>query len=269
MVHKPTRDGHTQEPACRQFQLVNHDPLDEQAASYLATSTSGERIYVSRPLIDADFVVTVGTIRFDDQFGFAGTNSGLYPSMSLQSEIDRHIGRGHVELTPFDERPLRAMSDEVGWLLGVQFTVQVIPGSDGGISHILGGCNDAVLRKGRELLTEQMRYRHEERPETILTTVDSANGHTSWNDVIDAIDSSRRLVDRDGRIIVLTSLNDAMPDAFQSITSADFPTDAQQAIWNPKTVDSPMASKLLQAIDWARIYLLSDCKRFGVLKICS
>lgn len=244
-------------PACREFRYVVHNAGEENRCHYLATTTKGDRVYLAKELTDADFMLSVGCMGNDERLGFAGTNSVFYPNMSTQEEIDRQIGRGHTELTPTDDRPLRSLVDEIGWLLGVQFTVQVIPGRRGGASRILAGCNETVFNRGRELIESQLWLGIEERPEAVLVAVDAVNGQTCWSDVVDAIHTGRRLVERDGRIIVISNVEEAIPDAFKPILTSDFPNDAAQAVWSPKSVDSPVAAKLLDAVEWARVYLLS------------
>src|SRR5262249_36875606 len=52
-----------------------HDPARSEACSYLASTASGDRIYLAREIVDADFLVSVGPIAFDPLMGYRGTNS--------------------------------------------------------------------------------------------------------------------------------------------------------------------------------------------------
>ncbi|HEX6987671.1 MAG TPA: lactate racemase domain-containing protein, partial [Planctomycetaceae bacterium] len=140
-------------------------PEEEGGFHYLATTAAGERVYLSGTLLDADVVVSVGRIGFDPLLGYRGTNSVFYPGLSTAEAVKRAQGQGHTELGPDDERPLRQMVDEVGWLLGTPFTVQAVPAAGGGASDVLAGSIDSVFRKGRELLADRWTVRLPERVE--------------------------------------------------------------------------------------------------------
>ena len=77
-----------------------------------------------------------GMIAYDSLLGYRGTNSVFYPGLSNTEAIARTRGEGHSELGPDDERPLRQTIDEIAWLLGTQFSVQV-PGQNGAPATVL------------------------------------------------------------------------------------------------------------------------------------
>ena len=86
--------------------------------------------------------------------GYRGTNSVFYPGLSSADAMLRTHGQGHLELGPDEARPLRDLVDEVGWLLGNPFTVQVIPAASQGVSRVLAGVCDPVFAQGKKLLAE-------------------------------------------------------------------------------------------------------------------
>ncbi len=131
-----------------------HDPTDSSRCAYLASTTSGHRIYLAREIVDADIVLTVGTMAFDSVLGYRGTNSVLYPGLSSVEDVRKAHGQGHDELGPDEVRAVRQTIDEVGWLLGVQFTLQVVPAAQGEVAAVLAGNPDAVYSQGRERLAE-------------------------------------------------------------------------------------------------------------------
>ena len=46
-----------------------HDPTDESNRSYLATTSTGERVYLASEVVNADFVLPIGPIAFDPVLG--------------------------------------------------------------------------------------------------------------------------------------------------------------------------------------------------------
>src|SRR5690606_19856544 len=107
-------------------------------------------------------------------------------------------GQGHDELTPDEVRPLRQLVEEIAWLIGAQFSVQVIPSSGAGIAEVIAGQADAVLELGRQHINDAWRIDVPERPELVIVAVEAdAAGHT-WTQIAAALDTARRIVARDG-----------------------------------------------------------------------
>jgi nickel-dependent lactate racemase len=237
-----------------------HQALPEEAGGlrYLATTAAGERVYLSGTLLDADVVVSIGRIEFDPLLGYRGTNSVFYPGLSTSEALKRAQGQGHTELGSDDERPLRQMVDEIGWLLGTPFTIQTIPAAAGGVSDVLAGSIDSVFRKGRHLLTERWMVRLPERVETVVVAVDEDAGGHGWTQVGAALAVARRLVVRDGRIIVLSQLAEAPGEGIELLRRAEEPRDAFRPLRQTAPPDLLSATQFAQAVDWARVYLLSQ-----------
>lgn len=232
-------------------------PEEEGRLHYLATTAAGERVYLSGTLLDADVVVSVGKLGFDPLLGYHGTNSVFYPGLSTAEAVKRSHGQGHSELGPEDDRPLRQLVDEIGWLLGTQFTVQVVPAAGGGVSDVLAGSAESVFRRGRDLVAERWTVRMPERVETAVVAVDEDAGGHGWNQVATALAVARRLVARDGRIVVLSQLADAPGEGIEQLRRCDAPRDAFRPLRQAAPPDLLAATQLAQAVDWARVYLLS------------
>ena len=236
-----------------------HEATPEEAGElhYLATTAAGERIYLSGTLLDAEVVISIGRIGFDPLLGFRGTNSVFYPGFSTIEAVKRAHGQGHSELGSEDQRPLRQLVDEVGWLLGTPFTLQVIPAAGGGLSELLAGSIDSVYRKGCERLVERWTVRLPERVDTVVVAVDADAGGHGWTQVAAALSVARRLVLRDGRIIVLSQLSEAPGEGIERLRLAEEPRDAFRPLRQTGPADLVAATQFSQAVDWARVYLLS------------
>jgi nickel-dependent lactate racemase len=234
-----------------------HDPLDPARCGYLATSAAGERIYLTRELLEADVVICVGSIEFEESLGYRGTLSAVYPGLSTAETLRRSIGAAHVELNPDDPRPLRERADEVGWLLGVQIVLQVIPAAGAGVAAVFAGLAEAVLAQGQARLRELWQIDVAERPELVVVSVDADAGGHGWPQVAAALDTARRIVARDGRILVLTELADAPTEGIELIRDARTPREALQPVRERAQADRVEALRLAQALDRANVYLLS------------
>ncbi len=241
-----------------QIQLVYHDQSNEKQQAYLAATTSGERVYLAREVVEADFVLCVGTIAYDPVLGFRGTNSVLYPGLSNAEAVRKSHGQGHDELGPNDVRNLRQTIDEVGWLLGVQFTLQVVPAGRGQIAEVIAGAMEAVFQKGKERLTADWLVDADERPELVVVAVDRESEGDDWSSVGAALATARQLVKREGKILVFSDLASPITPGLELIRESRTPRDALQPLRRSAPDDLVVATQVAQAVDRANVYLVSQ-----------
>jgi nickel-dependent lactate racemase len=234
-----------------------HDPTDAKRHAYLAATARGERIYLARDLVDADVVLSVGMIAYDPVLGYRGTNSVFYPGLSNTEAVTRARGEGHSELGPDDERPLRQLIDEIAWLLGTQFTMQVLPSSGGGVADVVAGAYDRTLRKGQKLLAGYWHVALDQRADVVIAAIDADSAGHGWDQVGSALATARNLVARGGKIVILSEL-DAEPEiGMEIIRKSQSPRSALQPIRKQAPVDMIPSTQFAMAADWARVYLVS------------
>ena len=242
----------------RRVNWVRHDADDANRCGYLASSTSGERIYIAREILEADVVVPIGPIGFDPLLGYSGTNSVFYPEFSNREAIDRSRGQGHTELGPDNVRPLRQLVDEISWLLGNQFAIQTIGNSRGQFSHILAGAADSVFRDGKDALNEGWRVSPESRADMVIVSVDEESHAGDWHSLGTALSTARRLVAREGRIVVVSSASAPLDVGLEMLKRCDEPNDALKPLRLESPQDVIPATQIINAISHARVYLLSE-----------
>ncbi|QDT64952.1 lactate racemase domain-containing protein [Calycomorphotria hydatis] len=239
-------------------QIACPDPADEDQFRYLASTAGGERIYLADPVIDADVLFTIGVIAFDPLLGYRGTNSVFYPGLSNQETIQKTRGQGHRELSPEDARPLRDTVDEIGWLLGTQFSLQVIPSDDQQPAMVLAGAADAVFNKGKELLTDAWRISLDRRSDTVVIAVRANEGEDPWQATAQALKLGRSLVSHEGRLVLLTQLKSQPGPGIRLLSQFGSPSDAVGHLRESAPDDMQDALQFADAADWARVYLLSE-----------
>ncbi|QDU79416.1 hypothetical protein Pla110_11260 [Polystyrenella longa] len=250
---------HLQEQCGAEIKVVEHDASLPNGGSYLASSSTSDRIYLDPAIIEADFIFPIGQIAFAPLLGYKGNFSTLYPGMSSEEDIKKSHGQANVELEPEDERQLHQLVEEIGWLLGIQITLQVIASEQGGVSHVLAGAPESVMRRGKEHLEQNWTVQIPDRLETVVVSVDtSGTGQHGWREVCAAIETGRKLVEHEGRIIVLSQLQEPAGNGINQIARSEFPTDAMRSLRETMPEDVIPASQLARALDWARIYLLSS-----------
>jgi nickel-dependent lactate racemase len=245
------------EPVKSQFRWTIHDPTDPKRQAYLAATARGERIYLARELVEADVVLSVGMIAYDPVLGYRGTSSVFYPGLSNTEAVIRSRGEGHSELGPDDERPLRQLIDEIAWLLGTQFSIQVLPASGGGAADIVAGAYDRVFRKGKQLLAGYWQVALDARADMVVAAVDADSAGHGWDQIGAALATARNLVAKGGKIVLLSEL-DAEPEiGIELIRKSESPRSALAPIRKTAPVDMISARQFASAADWARVYLVS------------
>jgi hypothetical protein len=236
-----------------------HDPTADKSTGYLASSAAGERLYLAREVIEADFVLPVSRLGYDALQGRRQPLGAFYPGLSTTEAFAKSRGQGHSELGPDDERPLRQLIGELAWLLGVQFVLQVLPSSHTrGAARFLAGHPDAVAQAGQKLLDENWRLSFDQRGETVLVAIPMTTGETTdWEQLGAALEAARKLVMKEGRIIVLSNLAAAPTPGIEILRAHA----SARAALKPLRLESPpdviAATQIATAADWAAVYLLS------------
>lgn len=235
-----------------------HDPTVNDGTGYLASSAAGERLYLSRDVLDADFVLPIGRLGYDAMLGRRELTSAFYPGLSTPDAFAKALGQGHQELGPDDERPLRQLVNEIAWLLGIQFAIQVLPSrSHAGMAAILAGNTDRVAQRGRTLLDEHWRVSLDQRGETALVAIPGTGDETTWADLGAALESARKLIVQGGRIIVLSDLAAEPGAGVEIMGQCRSAKSALRPLRNAAPPDLLSTSQIASAADWASIYLLS------------
>lgn len=237
-----------------------HDATDPSKLAYLAATASGERVYLARELVEADLVISIGEIAYDTVLGFRGTSSVLFPGMSSTAAIVKARGFGHQELDPEHDRPLRQFVDEVAWLLGCQFSIQVLSGRGRGVSRILAGFDQSVLKQGMAILTENRQVKIDQRIQTVVVAFEADEAGHSWEQLGAACATARSLVERGGKVVVLSELSclaENLSDGLRMLQGTRHPREVLKPLRDASPPDFLAATQIAQLADWAEIYLFS------------
>lgn len=245
-----------------------HDATDKKKEGYLANSANGERIYLDREVIEADFVLPIGAIGFDPLLGFRNASSAIFPGLSNVDAMAKARGQDHSELRPEDDRPLRQLQDEVAWLLGVQFGIQVLPSINGLPAGVICGALDSTISAAKKWLTQSWFVEQPGRCEIVVAAVDADADGTSWEQLGAAIQTARNLVQRGGKIILLTNLSAEPTDGFRYLQQCGSPREALKPLRLECPPDLIPASRLASAADWATVYLVSGLNADVVESLC-
>lgn len=239
------------------IRLETHAPGSEnaQTMAYLASTQAGRRIYLNRTLTEADVVVPVGALGFDEVLGYRGPWSTIFPGLSnaetQQSERDAPAGIGR-------RGAVLEESGEVSWLLGSLFHVGVLPGRSGTAGLVVGEAG-AVREAGIQAVDDAWTFRPESRAELVIAGIGAPGRPTSLDDLARGLTTAAGLVQRGGKIAILSRVEGSPGPALQRLTALDDPSrGGVKALRDArKEPDALTALAIAEALAWADLYLLS------------
>jgi len=125
------------------------DPAIESATAYLAADAEARPLYVSRALVDADVVVSIGRFAWDAALGGRSPEGELWPAFgrlenreSLAREIAR---RGREALVDW-----RGALHDITWQLGVCASLRLVAGRGDSLHAACFGLPEEATRAARE-----------------------------------------------------------------------------------------------------------------------
>jgi nickel-dependent lactate racemase len=262
--------GELSEPLRESVSCLVHDPLDRQSLGYLSAAADGRPIYVNRAIHDADLVIPIGVLRSADTLGYFGINSALFPALSDTASLERF---GSPKAAgPARQGRLRQEADEVSWLLGVLFTIQVVPGAAGEILHVLAGSLDGVWRDGGRLYDAAWHFAVRDRARLVVAAIEGNATQQTWENVGRVLAAAAPVVEDDSAIVICSRLAAPIGPALQHLVGAEDLNGALHEITRSRPADALAASELIRALKRSKVYLVSRLddelvEELGVLPI--
>jgi nickel-dependent lactate racemase len=233
------------------IKIVVHDPDRANGLAYLAASRDGKPIHFNRTIDEADVVLPVGQLRLDAAWGYVGVHGCLYPRFSDAATQER-FRRSEADWTK-QQRVRREEAEEAAWLLGVQFTVQLVPGPGNSLLRVLAGESQAVAEEGRRICEAAWIHKPTQRANLVVAAIDGGPAEQTWENFTRALAVASRAVSDGGAIVLCTRIQakGEVTDTGDSMDTESFPAahfSSHRAI-----------TKLLtQTREKAQVFLLSD-----------
>lgn len=215
-----------------------HNPADEKRHAYLATTNGERRVYLNRTVVESDFIIVLTGRRFDPVIGFIGAVDAIFPALSNAKTIEEFQGKPPAE-NPFAEKSEQTESEEIAWLLGTPFFIQVIEGEGNAIHAVVAGLANSV-GEGVRLQKERWVSVFEKRADLVIA---SAIGDETA--LSNALANAARVVAVNGRIVLLANVPTRFSEAFGIIRKS---TDMAVAA---KTILSEKPDGTAAAVLWA------------------
>jgi nickel-dependent lactate racemase len=237
--------------------VVTHHPGRRAELAYLASTETGDPIFLNRAMTDADVVLPVGCFRDRSAVGHWGIHSAVFPTFSDQRTIERFRSPTSLDDRGHPKRRPGQIVDEVGWLLGVTLTMQVIPGAGDAVLGVLAGQTEAVRQQARRLYEAAWRWSVPRRASLVVAAIEGGTTQQTWDNVGRALSAAGGLVEDGGAIVICCDLGDEPGPAVQQLAASRRRHEAMQWIRRERPVDALAATLLVQALDRVAVYLLS------------
>lgn len=229
-----------------------HDPADPKKLAYLATTKGGRRLYLNRSLVEADFMIWLTGRRFDPYSGYAGAEAAIFPALSNEETRAALAG----EFSTATPEAHEGEAAEIAWLIGTPFLVQVIEGEGNTIQEVVAGLYDSAA-EGIRRQDARWRGTVASEPEIVIASVSGEPSEIGFLDLAKAAATAARVVQKGGRIALLTTAAPDLGPGAQLLRTLDGPTGAKKLLANEKPDDWAAAALWVFAAKRASIFLAS------------
>ncbi|MBN1591322.1 MAG: DUF2088 domain-containing protein [Pirellulales bacterium] len=234
-----------------------HAPDERETLAYLATTEQGQAVFLHRAIVDADLVLPLGCFRGVSVAGYYGVHTPIYPAFSDAATLRRFHSTDTLDARGRGRKRLHREVDEVAWLLGIAFAVQVLPAGGDRVHQILAGRADAVHHRGMRLFSSLWHESVPRRVNLVLAALEGDASQQTWENLGRAVETAVGLVEEGGALVLCTELAEPPGTAVEYLISARSRDEALQQIHQGKADDTVTAIQLARALDHCSVYLLS------------
>lgn len=241
----------------QQVRLETHGPAERRQHGLLATSSAGHAIYLHRSLLDADVVVQIGTLHCEPAWEWQGPHGAVFPTFSNVQTLERFRKPGPADGREKREAQARQEIAEVGWLLGAQFVVQVLPGSGDGVLAILAGDAGRVFEEGLDQCRAAWSCTVPRRASLVVAAVSGPGSQQTWDHIGCALAAAERAAAEGGAIALCTDLSVEPGPGLRRLAQTDDVKAALRWMRRECPPDVQVATQVAETLARARVYLLS------------
>jgi nickel-dependent lactate racemase len=242
----------------QRISMLRHDPAERNQLAYLATSQAGEAIFLNRALTDADVVLPIGCLRRHAAAGYWGIHGSIFPALANEKALARFGTLASLQAKGDRKKRLIAEVDEVAWLLGITFTIQVVPASGDHVLDVLAGQPQAVRQRGRELYRKAWKCAVPQRASLVVAAIEGSAAGQTWENVGRALSAAGPLVEDGGAIALCCELAENPGPAIECLAKLDLREEALRQIRKARPGDALAAVQLAAAVDRSSVYVLSN-----------
>lgn len=235
-----------------------HDSANLADLAYLATTEAGHPIMISRVLHEADLVIPIGYVLDASSAGYFGIHTGIYPAFADADALVRFRSLGSLERSGDRKQGLIDEVNEVAWLLGISFSIQLLPADGFRVLEVIAGHDDVVRRQAQERYTAAWRQPSAVPPASLVVAgIAGEPAIQTWQSLGRALETAGRLVDEGGAVAVCCDLAGVPGPGVQRMVGAASRRSALNKIRRERPVDALPAAQIAESLDRFTVYLFS------------
>jgi len=237
--------------------IVRHDPRDRKGWAYVAANHDADPIYLNRAIVDADLVMPVSCIRPDASADYWGVSGAVFPRYADEAAQKRFRDPNDVPgLLQQDARNDEV--NEVAWLLGIQFALQVLPAAEGNVLDVVAGQVDEVTKHCRAIRDSVAVCQVPRRASLVIATIDGGPSQQTWVNLARVLEAASGVVTADGAVAICSDLAVPPGPAMRCLAEADSGEEALRTIRRQRAPDAMPAAWLLHVLQDHPVFLLSQ-----------
>ncbi|MEO1616387.1 MAG: hypothetical protein AAFV88_11095 [Planctomycetota bacterium] len=194
--------------AAKPHLVVRHSSDQRQAQSYLAADLDANPIYLSRELVDADFVLPITSMRHSAP-GQRGDVTGIFPAFCDSATRKRQHSNPAVNgETPATTKSGRSIAQEVPWLLGVQLVLSVAANPAGEAATFRAGTVECLQRVAEGFFSSNPSGTSITDADLVVAALDGDAAQQTWENVLRAVLASAELAGESSTLVVWSEVTD-------------------------------------------------------------
>lgn len=236
--------------------VILHNPADQDGLQYLAADKEARPIYLNRAICEADFLLPVTTARHTASLGYVGGYAGVFPTFADTATQERFQAPSSTDHST-QQRRRRAEADEAAWLLGVHFTMQVVPGTGDHVLGIVAGQAKAVNEQAEHESAAAWQHRVARRASMVIAAIDGGADQQTWENLARAVHCAMQVAVEGGAIVILSDLSAPSGAALAKLAGSHQGDQLQHDLEREHSADAHAAAILAEARERFDVYLLS------------
>ncbi|HEY3391946.1 MAG TPA: lactate racemase domain-containing protein [Lacipirellulaceae bacterium] len=233
--------------------FVEHDPDDERELCLVGVTKRHGPLVINRTIFDADVVLPVGVARSGD----TGVYDSLFPRFSNTETIERFCTPVSLNSDASHADRVRE-TDEAGWLIGAPLVIEVVPGLNETVAHVVAGEPHAVAQRVALLVEDEWRRRSPDRASLVIATVSGGAAMHNWQNIGRALAAAGRLVADDGAVAICSNLDQPPGQSLGRLIGAGDLADTERQLLRDRAADSWPAWQLARALQRGPVYFMSQ-----------
>jgi hypothetical protein len=210
-------------------------------------------------VIDADAVIILSGRGYSSLLGYSGAEGLIYPNLTDNETLSSLYGQLSSETVSNRALVAQQESQEISWLLGCPFLIQVIVGEGDTLTDIISGLLE-TSRDGEQLLNKRWASTIPQKVDAVIATLSGDANLHGFTQLSQAALNASRLLNANGKLILLTESDTSLSEGAEIFRRVDEPIEALQQALKSKVHDFEAVFQWARACTDAQIYLASEIR---------